>query len=64
MKNEKPTVEEWKKLYNAAFKVKENECWNIFNDDDIFGIKDPETGMIGLKQNRFLRTSILRALSL
>ena len=47
MKDGKPTIGEWKKLYNAAFKMKENECWNIFNDNDIFGIKDPETGMIG-----------------
>lgn len=47
MNDGKVRIEDWKKLYEAALKMKENECWRIFDDNDIFGVKDPETRMIG-----------------
>lgn len=42
-----PTIEEWRRLYNAAVKFKQHECWNYMWDSDIFGVQNPETGEIG-----------------
>jgi hypothetical protein len=42
-----PTIEEWRKLYNAAINFKKHECWNYMWDSDIFGVRNPETSEIG-----------------
>ncbi|HEC75814.1 MAG TPA: hypothetical protein ENI33_00960 [Thermoplasmatales archaeon] len=42
-----PTIEEWRRLYNAAIKFKRHECWNYMWDSDIFGVQNPETAEIG-----------------
>ena len=47
MSEKSPTIQEWKKLYEAAIKFKTLESWNWMWDSDIFGVKEPETGQIG-----------------
>ena len=42
-----PTIEEWKRLYDAAIQFKQHECWNHMWDGDIIGVRNPETGEIG-----------------
>ncbi|VFU19354.1 Tryptophan synthase beta chain (modular protein) [anaerobic digester metagenome] len=41
-----PTLEEWGMLYEAATAFKEARCWEWMDDDDLFGVMDPETGLI------------------
>ncbi len=38
---------EWKNLFAAAKRFKQHECWNYMWDADVFGVKNPETSMIG-----------------
>lgn len=47
MKNKTPSIEEWKQLYEAADEFKKAKCWEWMHDDEIFGVKDPETGEVG-----------------
>ncbi len=47
MAEKKPTLEEWKKLYAIAGKVKELAPWNWMMEDDVFGVQNPESGEIG-----------------
>lgn len=42
-----PTLQEWKELYKAAIEFRDMECWNWMDDNQIFGIQNPETGKIG-----------------
>jgi len=41
-----PTLEEWRKLYQAAKNFKEEKPWKWLGDNEIFGIEDPESGRI------------------
>ncbi len=43
---EKPSLEEWRALYEAAAVFKEARCWEWMYNDDLFGVMDPETGEI------------------
>lgn len=43
----KPTLDQWKKLYALAVKIKELAPWNWMEEDDIFGFKMPDTGSLG-----------------
>jgi len=47
MSENKPTAEEWKKLYAAAAKVKEMAPWEWMMEDEVFGVQNPETDEIG-----------------
>ncbi|MDY0019448.1 MAG: hypothetical protein RBT47_05540 [Anaerolineae bacterium] len=42
-----PTLDEWRSLYQAAMHFKEVAPWEWMNEDEVFGIKDPETGELG-----------------
>ena len=47
MANEVPTLDEWRRLYAAAGRVKEMAPWTWMKETDIFGVQDPETGTLG-----------------
>lgn len=38
-----PTAEEWANLYAAANEFKAMECWEWIHEDEIFGVRNPET---------------------
>jgi hypothetical protein len=42
-----PTIEDWKKLYDAAIRIKEASPWQWMDEIDIFGVRNPETRMTG-----------------
>lgn len=42
-----PTLEEWRRLYAAAVRVKELGPWQWMTEDQVFGVQDPATGQIG-----------------
>lgn len=39
-----PTLPEWQRLYQAAMRLKELAPWEWMEEDDVFGVQDPETG--------------------
>jgi hypothetical protein len=47
MTGSSPTPSEWRKLYQAAIRVKEIAPWDWMTETDIFGVQDPETDEIG-----------------
>jgi hypothetical protein len=42
-----PTLQEWRKLYEAAIQIKQLAPWERMSEDMLFGVQDPETGEIG-----------------
>lgn len=42
-----PTMDEWRALYEAALAFKEQAPWEWMFEDQVFGIRNPETGDIG-----------------
>jgi hypothetical protein len=46
-KNSPPSVAEWERLYELAVKLKALEPWEWMDEQDIFGVQNPETGEIG-----------------
>lgn len=47
MKDDAPSISQWKDLYSAAVKFKKLKPWEWMYDSDIFGVQNPETGEIG-----------------
>ncbi len=47
MDRAQPTLDEWRRLYEAAAKLKEEAPWEWMFEDEIFGVRNPETGQIG-----------------
>ncbi|HXF70067.1 MAG TPA: hypothetical protein VNK89_09690 [Thermoflexus sp.] len=47
MAESKPTLEEWRQLYQAAIRVKEVAPWEWMTETDVFGVQNPETGEVG-----------------
>jgi len=39
-----PTLDEWKKLYEATIEFKKLKPWRWMRDNDLFAVKNPETG--------------------
>ncbi len=46
MDSTKPTLEDWKALYEAARDFGKIECWKWMADSDLFGVQNPATGEI------------------
>ncbi|MDQ3815010.1 MAG: plasmid pRiA4b ORF-3 family protein [Armatimonadota bacterium] len=44
---ESPSLDEWRRLYEAAIRFKELAPWEWMWDEDLFGIKHPESDEIG-----------------
>jgi hypothetical protein len=42
-----PTLQEWRKLYEAAIQIKQLAPWEWMSEDMLFGVQDPETGELG-----------------
>lgn len=42
-----PTEAEWRTLVATAMQFRELKCWEWVYDSDLFGVKDPETGVTG-----------------
>lgn len=47
MSEKKPAVEEWRRLYAAAGRVKEMAPWEWMMEDEVFGVRNPERDEIG-----------------
>jgi hypothetical protein len=46
MARTKPTLDEWRKLYEVAIKIKEAEPWKWMAESQIFGVQNPADGEI------------------
>jgi len=42
-----PSLDDWRRLYQAAGRLKETAPWQWMEEVDIFGVQDPETGELG-----------------
>src|SRR3954470_9743139 len=42
-----PSLDEWRRLYEAAIRVKELEPWKWMDERQVFGVQNPETGELG-----------------
>lgn len=47
MKMQNASIEEWRNLIDTALRFKEMAPWNWMDDEDIFGVENPDTGEIG-----------------
>jgi hypothetical protein len=47
MSENPPTLDEWRRLYQAAVRVKELAPWEWMMEEDIFGVQDPESQELG-----------------
>ncbi len=47
MSNQQPTSNEWHRLYEAAGNVKKLAPWEWMFEDQVFGVRNPETGETG-----------------
>lgn len=47
MSENKPTFEEWRRLYATAARVKELAPWEWMMEDEVFGVQNPDDDQIG-----------------
>ncbi|MBC8447934.1 MAG: hypothetical protein H8D78_09305 [Chloroflexi bacterium] len=47
MHTQQPSRDEWRKLYAAAAAFKEAAPWEWLSEEDLFGVRNPESGQIG-----------------
>ncbi len=47
MTGSSPSLTEWRRLYEAAARVKETAPWEWMTETDLFGVRNPETGELG-----------------
>jgi hypothetical protein len=47
MAEEQPLVEKWRDLFRLAEKIREIAPWNLMDETDVFGIRNPETEELG-----------------
>ncbi|OGG47137.1 MAG: hypothetical protein A3F84_16945 [Candidatus Handelsmanbacteria bacterium RIFCSPLOWO2_12_FULL_64_10] len=47
MSENSPTLDEWRRLYEVAVRVKELAPWEWMMEDDIFGVQNPENQELG-----------------
>ncbi|MBN1140156.1 MAG: hypothetical protein JXM73_26535 [Anaerolineae bacterium] len=47
MSESTPTLDEWRRLYAAAMRIKEIAPWQWMSETDVFGVQDPETQELG-----------------
>jgi hypothetical protein len=47
METPTPTLEEFRRLYDAASAFKQEAPWEWMYEDEVFGVRNPETGQIG-----------------
>lgn len=47
MREAEPTTDEWRNLYRNAALFKDLACWKWMDDEDLFGVKDPEGDEMG-----------------
>jgi hypothetical protein len=47
MKNNLPTLEDWRKLYDVVIRVQEMAPWKWMEETNIFGVQNPETDELG-----------------
>jgi hypothetical protein len=47
MAEEQPLLEEWRELFRLAGKIREIAPWNLMDETDVFGVRNPETGELG-----------------
>ena len=47
MAEPRPALDEWRRLYEAAIRIKEVAPWEWMEEVDIFGVQNPETGELG-----------------
>ena len=40
-------MQEWKKLYDLMIRIYELKPWELMAEIDVFGVEDPETGVVG-----------------
>jgi len=44
---ERPTIDQWRQLYDLARRIKEMSAWDWMYETDIFGVQHPETSELG-----------------
>ena len=42
-----PGLQEWRRLYGSAVRIKELSPWEWMTETDVFGVRNPETGELG-----------------
>jgi hypothetical protein len=47
MTDKQPLVEEWRELFSLAGRIKEIAPWNLMDETDVFGVRNPETDELG-----------------
>jgi hypothetical protein len=47
MSEESPSLDEWRRLYDASIAIKALAPWEWMSEDRVFGVQSPETDQLG-----------------